>query len=96
MSTITEEQVVAWMYERMTSVDPRLKCHAISIHVSTKGGNTAYMHSDSLSRCESAETVSDCQRLLLQAFPTPSDLIQMRARKAAELRAEADRLEATT
>lgn len=93
--SITEDQVRQWMVNRMAAVDPKINCHAISIHVSTKCGTTAYIHSASLSKCASAETISDCERLLLKAFPTPSDLIRMRANKVAELRMQADKLEAS-
>lgn len=94
MSTITEEQVVAWMRDRLANAD---QCSCLSLSVSSRYPHAVwYMHGPEDDQCVQALGTSDeCAEKLSAIIPTPEKLAEARARKAAELRRQADELEAS-
>lgn len=94
MSTITEEQVVAWMRSRMAMED---QCSCMTLSVSARYPHAVwYMHGPGDDQCVQELGTSDgCAEKLKAMIPTPEKLAESRARKAAELRRQADELEAS-
>lgn len=92
---ITEEQVVAWMRERMEISDPIAGINAITLSVH-RGKHVAWFLHGNYEACEISHISSTaCENELKEKIPSQSQYLEARARKAAELRAEADRLEAS-